>query len=193
MADNEYKQTIFSMRQKLASIQRRAESVCVQSQNLKRQTESAKVESLQKMIELRIQSEARRRGIVSVRKDPRRLKSSILVATGTSILGGLLTKDGWGALNSGLAGLDGALQRFGRAEWVVLLGKRIVVAASDRLPIQGHWLAWESLKLALEELQNKALAGAELGSLDDVLHGLEQGRERRFIPVKLVVKQPESK
>jgi hypothetical protein len=121
-----------------------------------RQAEAAKVESMRKMIEGSIKSKARLRGMVSVRKDPRLLKSSILVTADASIWGGLLTRDGWGALNSGLSSFDEALQRFGRAEWTVLLGRRIIVAASDSTPIQKSWLAWESLKTDLEELQKEA-------------------------------------
>ena len=121
-----------------------------------------------------------------LRKDTRLLQSSILVTAGGFILGGLLTKDRWGALNYGLAGLDGALQGSGHAKWVVLLGKRIVVAASENNPLEGKWLAWDSLKLAMAELRNKAQLGEALGTLDDVLSRLEQKGERRFIPVIVV-------
>jgi hypothetical protein len=119
------------------------------------------------------------------------LKSGALFATGSFIIGGLLTQDKWAALNSGLSGLDGALQGFGRARWVVSLGKRIVVTASEGTPLEGKWLAWESLKLALEELRNKALFGEALGNLDDVLYRLEHKSERRFIPVNMPI-QPKS-
>ncbi len=193
MADNGHEQTILGIRRELASIHQRARSVCVRSQNSMRQAEAAKVESMRKMIEGSIKSKARLRGMVSVRKDPRLLKSSILVTAGASILGGLLTRDGWGALNSGLSSFDEALQRFGRAEWTVLLGRRIIVAASDSTPTQKPWLAWGILKTALEELQKEASAGEALGNLDDVLHRLEQRQGWKFIPVKQMTGQPESK
>jgi hypothetical protein len=57
MANGEYQQTMFRMRQELASIQRRAESICLRSQKLVRQAESAKVESLQKLLERKIEEE----------------------------------------------------------------------------------------------------------------------------------------
>jgi hypothetical protein len=189
MLINEHEHTLAKMRQELTLIETRAKKVSLQFQNLTREMESSKVVLLQKLLEEKMKCEARRRGAASVIKDKRRLQSSILVTAGGFILGGLLTKDGWGALNSGLAGLDGALQGFGRAKWVVLLGKRIVVAASENNPLEGKWLAWDSLKLAMDELRNKALGGEALGNLDDVLSRLEQKRERRFIPVIVVTGQ----
>jgi len=193
MSGEESRQTMLRVRQELASIQRRANSVCVQSQSLVRQTESAKVESLQKHLERKIEEEARRRGMASIRRDKRRLPIGVSAAAISFVAGGLLFRDGLAAVNSGLAGFERALQGFGRARWVVLLGRRIVVAASDSIPIQGQWLAWESLKLALEELRSRALGGEVLGNLDDVLSRLEQKRERRLIPFKLAPGQLESK
>lgn len=69
----------------------------------------------------------------------------------------------------------------------MLLGKRIVVAASENNPLEGKWLAWDSLKLAMDELRNKALGGEALGNLDDVLYRLEHKSERRFINVRLPI------
>ena len=70
-----------------------------------------------------------------------------------------------------------------------LSGKRIVVAASENNPLEGKWLAWDSLKLAMDELRNKAQLGEALGTLDDILSRLEQKGERRFIPVMVVKNQ----
>ena len=193
MSGGESQQTMLRMRQPLALIQRRAESVCVQSQSLVRQTESVKVESLQKLLEWKIEQEARRRGITSIRRDRRRLPIGVSVAAISFVAGGLLFRDGLAAVNSGLSGFEGALRALGRARWVVLLGKRIVVSASDSIPIEGQWFAWGSLKLALEDLRSKALGGEVLGNLDDVLSRLEQKRERRLIPFKLAPGQLESK
>jgi hypothetical protein len=171
------------MRQELTLIETWAKKVSLQLQNLAREMESSKVELLQKLLEEKMKSEARRRGAALVIGDKRRLKSSLMVTAGSFVLGGLLTRNGWSALNSGLAGLDGALQGFGRAKWVVLLGQRIVVAASESTPLEGKWIAWDSLKLAMDELKNKASGGEALGNLDDVLYRLEHKKEKRFIPV----------
>jgi len=186
MLRNEHKQTLANMRQELSLIETRAKEVSLRLQNLEREVGASKVESLQKLLEEKIKSEARRRGAALVIRDTRRLRSSVLVAAGSFIIGGLLTKDEGFALSAGLSGLDGAFQGFGRARWVVLLGKSIVVAASESTPLEGKWIAWESLKLAMEELRKKAQLGEALGTLDDVLSRLEQKRERRFIPVIVV-------
>jgi hypothetical protein len=156
MLINDHKQTLPEMRQELTLIESRAKKVSLQLQALVREMESSKIELLQKLLEQKIESEARRRGVVLVKKDTRRLGIGVLFGAGSFIIGGLLTKDKWAALNSGLSGLDGALQGFGRASWVVLLGKSIVVTASESTPLEGKWLAWESLKLAMEELRGKA-------------------------------------
>jgi len=186
MLRNEYKETLAKMRQELTPIATRAKKVSQHFQNLIKEAESSKVESLQKLLEEKIKSEARRRGAALVIRDTRRLRNSVLVAAGSFVIGGLLTKDEGFALSAGLAGLEGAFQGFGRARWVVLLGKSIVVTASESTPLEGKWIAWESLKLAMEELRKKAQLGEALGTLDDVLSRLEQKGERRFIPVIVV-------
>ena len=193
MLRNAHEHTITKMRQELTLIETWAKKVSLQLQNLAREMESSKVELLQKLLEEKMKSEARRRGAALVKKDTRRLGIGVLFGAGSFIIGGLLAQDKWAALNSGLSGLDGALQGFGRAKWVVLLGKRIVVAASENNQLEGKWLAWDSLKLAMDELRNKALGGEALGNLDDVLYRLEHKRERRFIPVNLPIVQLKSK
>ena len=184
MLRNDHEEAFAKVRQELTLIETRAKKVSQHFQNLLKEAESLKVESLRKLLEEKIKSEARRRGAASVIKDKRRLQSSILVTAGSFILGGLLTQDEWGALNSGLAGLDGALQGFGRAKWVVLLGKRIVVAASENIPSQGNWLPWERTELALEELRKKAQSGKALGNIDDILYTLEHNQGKTFVLVK---------
>lgn len=175
MLRNEHKETLAKIRQELTLIDTQAKRISLQFQHLQREVELLKVELLQRLLEQKIESEARRRGVVSVMKDRKRLRSSMLVAAGGFILGGLLTQDKWAALNAGLSGLEGTLQGFGCARWIVLLGKPIIVRASESTPMEGKWLPWESLKLAMGELKKKALGGETLGNLDDVLHMLEQG------------------
>jgi len=162
------------MREDLHLIEAHATKVLVQFENLLKEAEASKVESLQKLLEQNIKSEALRRGAVSVVKDGNRLRTSLLFTAGSFIAGGLLTRDKWVALDSGIAGLNGALQAFGRSRWFVLFAARIVVIACDSTPPPGNWLAWESLKPAMEDLKRRALMGEALGNLDDVLHRLQQ-------------------
>ena len=190
MLSNEHKETLAKMRQELTLIETRAKKISQHFQKLTREVESLKVESLQKLLAKKIKSEALGRGVASVIRDRKRFESGAFSAVGNFIIGGLLTQDKWAAVNSGLSGLDGALQGFGRARWVVLLGKSIVVAASENNQLEGKWLAWDSLKLAMEELRKKAQLGEALGTLDDVLSRLEQKRERGFIPIIVVTGQP---
>jgi hypothetical protein len=162
-------------RQNLRLIEAHAKKVLVQFQNFVKETEASKVDSLQKLLEQKIKSEALRRGAASVIKDRSRLRTSLVFTAGSFIAGGLLSRDKWVALDSGIAGLNGALQVFGRSRWFVLFAGRIVVIACDSTPPPGNWLALESLKPAMEDLKKRALTGETLGNLDDVLHKLQQG------------------
>lgn len=171
----EYQDTLTTMRQKLTGIEFRTKKISNQLPQFQKEVEALKVELLQKLLERKIESETRRRGVESVMKDRNRLRSSVLVAACGFILGGLLTKDKWSALNTGLSSLDETLKGFGNARWNVLLGKRILVAANENTPLDGNWLPWESLKLAMDKSKKKALSGEKLGNLDDVLHRLERG------------------
>lgn len=148
MLRNGYRETLAKMRQELTLIEAQTEIISRQSEHLQREVESSKVELLQRLLEQKIASEARRRGVVSVMKDRKRLRNSMLVAAGGFILGALLTQDKWAALNAGLSGLDGTLQGLGCARWIVLLGKRILVTTSESTPLGGKWFPWENLKLA---------------------------------------------
>lgn len=78
---------------------------------------------------------------MSLMKNKKRLRGSLLVAAGGFILGELVTKDKFAALNAGLSGFDGVLQRFGHTKWVVSFGKKIVVAPSESIPSEGEWIA----------------------------------------------------
>jgi hypothetical protein len=172
---SEFEQALARIRQETTLIETRAKSASFQLQNLTRETESSKVELLQKLFEDKIKSETRRRGAASIIRDGNRLRTSILWTAGSFIVGGLVTRDEKFALDSALAGFNGALQGFGRSRWFVQLGERIVVTATEFVPSEEKWIAWETLKSAMVELRKKVLAEDALGNLDDVLHKLQQG------------------
>lgn len=183
---NEREQVLAKLKEEFALIETRARKVSARIEVRTREKESSKIAFLQQFLEEQMKSEARRRGLVSLIKDKKRLRGSLLVAAGGFILGGLITKDKFAALHAGLSSFDGALQGFGDTKWVVSLGKKVVVAPSESTTSEGEWIAWESVKLAMGELKNRALGGEVLGDLDDVISRLKRGR-RGLVFVRLPV------
>ena len=131
-----------------------------------------KVDALQNYLEEQRKSAARDRGIASLIKDRKRVRNSLLVAAGSFIFGGLLTRDKFGALTAGMSGFDGMVQGFGESKWRVLLGKRILVVPEETISPQVTWITLASFHKTMEELKKRALWGEKLGSLDDVISKL---------------------
>jgi hypothetical protein len=96
------------------------------------------------------------------------------VAAGGFILGGLIAKDKYDALNAGMSGFDGVLQGFGETKWAVSLQKELVVVPYDAITTKGTWVTLESLIAAIHDLKTEALQGKQLGTLDNVIQRLRQ-------------------
>ena len=96
----------------------------------------------------------------------------MLVAAGGFILGGLLTRDKFGALIAGMSGFDGMVQGLGESKWCVLLGKKISVVPEETIYPEVTWITLDSFYKTMEELKKRALDGGKLGNLDDVISKL---------------------
>ena len=142
---------------KAMEINSRFEALC-------RETESIKVDALQNYLEEQKKSVARDIGISSLIKDRKRVRDSLLVAAGGLILGGLLTRDKFGALTAGMSGFDGMVQGFGESKWCVLLGKKISVVPEGTISPQVTWIALASFYKTMVELKTRALSGEKLGN-----------------------------
>ena len=177
MSNSSWNQTIVNLKNELASIKGRAEEISNRFQMLGGEAESLKIEFLQQSLEKQRGYVARCRGVVSLTRDKKKIGTILAVAAGGFILDGLITKNKYAALNTGMSGLDGALRRYGEAEWAVSLGKEVIVTPEDRLPSKGTWVTLESLKKAMEGLKAEAFRGQQLGNLDNVIHKLEQSRK----------------
>ncbi len=152
---------------KASDINSRFEALC-------RETESIKVDALQNYLEEQKNSAARDIGISSLIKDRKRVHDSLLVAAGGFILGGLLTRNKFGALTAGMSGFDGMVQGFGESKWCVLLGKKISVVPEGTISPEVTWITLASFYKIMEELKKRALSGANLGSIDDVISKLKE-------------------
>ena len=160
------------LRQELTLTEVKAKEIGGRLEVLRRETESGKVDALQNYLEEQKKSAARDRGIASLIRDRKRVGDSLLVAAGSFILGGLLTRDKFGALSAGMSGFDGMVQGLGESKWCVLLGKKISVVPEETISPQVTWMTLASFHKTMEELKKRALSGEKLGSLDDVISKL---------------------
>ena len=162
------------LRQELILTEVKAREIGSRFEVLRRETESIKVDALQNYLEEQRKSAARDRGIASLIKDRKRVRDSLLVAAGSFILGGLLTRDKFGAVTAGMSGFDGIVQGFGESKWCVLLGKKISVVPEEMIFPQVTWITLASFHKTMEELKKRALAGENLGNLDDFISKLKK-------------------
>jgi len=162
------------LRQELILTEVKAREIGSRLEILRRETEYMKVDALQNYLEEQRKSAAYDRGIASLIKDRKRVRSSLLVAAGGFILGGLLTRDKLEAVTAGMSGFDGMVQGYGESKWRVLLGKKISVVPEETISPQVTWITLASFYKTTEELKKRALAGANLGNLDDVISKLTE-------------------
>ena len=164
--------TLEHLRQELTLNEAKASEIGNRFEILCRETESIKVDALQNYLEEQRKSVARDRGIASLIKDRKRVRDSVLVAAGSFVLGGLLTRDKFGAITAGISGFDGMVQGLGESKWCVLLGKKISVVPEETISPQATWITLASFYKTMEELKKRALAGEKLGNLDNVISKL---------------------
>ena len=157
------------LRQELTLTEAKAREIRSRFKLLCRDAEYIKIDALQKYLEERKKSAARERGIDYLIKDKKMVRDSLLIAAGSFILGGLLTRDKFGALTAGMSGFDGVIQGVGESKWYVLLGKKISVVPEEMIFPQATGIAFDSFCRMLEELKRRALAGEKLGNLDDIV------------------------
>jgi hypothetical protein len=124
---------------------------------------------LQNDIEEQRKSTARDRGISYLIKDRKRVRDSLFFAGIGFILGGLLTRDKYGAVTAGMSGFDGMVQGYGESKWCVILGKKISTVPEEMISPQVTWITLASFYKMMGELKKRALAGKKLGNLDDII------------------------
>ena len=182
MSKSDYQQAVAELKEELALIETKAKGVSTRVEALAREAESSKIVFLQHFLEVKMRSEARRRGMVWLIKDKKRLSNSVLISVSDFVLQGFITQDKFVALHTGLSSFNSELQELGHANWAVSLGKRISVAPIEEVTSEGEWITWESLKTAMAELRKRALSGKVMGDLDSVISELKQeGRVLVFV------------
>jgi hypothetical protein len=167
-------EVLANLRQELTAAEIRATETTSRFKTLWRVSESLKIDVLQSYLEERRKSQARDKGIASLIKDRKKFRDSLLLAAGSFVLGGLLTRDKFGAITAGMSGFDGMVQGLGESKWYVILGKKISVIPEETISPKVMVIAFDSFDKMTEELKKKALAGEKLGNLDDVISLLEK-------------------
>jgi len=177
MTETGWETTIKCLRQQLASIKNRALAASAKFEELRRQAEFTKIQSLTYQLEARRKFLAQSRGVASLIKNPNNLPSAGLWAAGLSVLTRMFTKD-W--FTAGVTGTNEALRGLGETEWVVCLEKNLAVAPWDNIRQEGVWVTWKSLMIALDELAVRA-KDESLGNLDNIISELKKSRKLLFV------------
>ena len=180
MKETNWENALEDLKHRLDLIQSRAHEDSTRFKELCRQAEYTKVQFLAHQLESRRKHLARSRGVAYV-AEPRRSLPLLGASAVISILTGIITKDGHAAMNVGIGGLSGALQGLRETEWAVCLGKHLAVASQDHITRGDVWVTWDSLQIALHELEERAKSGAPLGSLDNIISELKKSKKIFFV------------
>jgi len=178
MAETGWETTIKNLKQQLALIKNQTLTASVRFEELRRQAEFTKIQSLTYQLEARRKFLTQNRGYTSLIKNPNNLPSAGLWAAGLTVLTYMFTKD-W--LNASVRGVNGAFMRHGETEWAVCIGKHLAVASEDHITWDDVWVTWDSLQAALHELEERAKSGAPLGSLDNIISELKKSNKLLFV------------
>ena len=177
MTETGWEKRLNGLRHQLASIKNRALADSVRFEELRRQAEFTKIQSLTYQLEARRKHLARSRGVASLIKNPNNLPAAGLWAVGLSVFIGMFTKD-W--LTAGVTGANGVLRGLGETEWAVCLETELAVAPRDSVRQGEVWVTWKSLMIALDELAVCA-KDESLGNLDNIIAELLKNKNVVFV------------
>lgn len=155
---------IVNLTQELTANELRAREIARRFETLQRILESLKIDVFQSCLEEQRKSRACYRGFASLIKDKKKIRDSLLVAAGILVLGGLLTRDKFGAITAGMSSFDGMVQGLGESKWYILLGEKISIVPEETIPPQASMMTLNSFCIEL--------AGEKLGNLDNVISKL---------------------
>jgi hypothetical protein len=196
ISKNNFEQTLYVLKQEIASIKERARTTFTEFEEVSRQAESLKVAFLLHRLEAQRKSLARIRGYESIMRNRKRLGFSLGAAAAGLIFGGIITKDKFAAVSTGLSSFDAIIQGLGETAWAMSLGRELIVVAEDQITPDKIWVTWESMKNALVQLEKKTSQGVGLGTLNNVISRLQKCRELVYFglsetkPIQLERREP---
>ena len=180
-----WEKRVNALRQEVTQVMSEARISSGKFQELQKQAECCKVQFLAYEIEARCKSLARNRGLASITKNQKGLPVVLGIAVAASILTGMVSKDRFSPLNAGMLGFNGALQGLGKTDWAVCLGRQLAIVSRNNIASGQVWLTWESVRVALHELEQRAQNGAHLGDLNAVI--CEVNRSKKLVVYVSVV------
>ncbi len=178
MHNNTLTKSIGNLRKELVQIDDTAAQVASQCRMLQVTVEQLKVAILKQTLLSRSQSQAIQEGITSVVRDKQKLGLSLGVAVTSMILSGGISKDKFTALKKGISAFNATAQEFGRTRFAVSLDRDLLVIPCDRISAVRKWVTLESLLAVSDELMTEASQGIPLGTLDNILQRLSQGKKK---------------
>ncbi len=181
MSKKDWEQTLDGLKQEIASIKGRAGMFSVKFEEVRRQAESFKIKVLIHRLDERRRSLARTRGYTSIIRDSKGLGISLGAAAAGLIFGGIISRDKFAAVGTGLSSFDAAVQGLGETTWAVSLGKDLTILPGDNTTPGKTRVTWGSLKSALAQLEREALRGIALGNLDNVISRLQERKELVYL------------
>ena len=181
MTETGWETTIKGLRQQLALIKNRALAASARFEELRRQAEFTKIQSLTYQLEARRKFLSQSREVASLIKNPNNLPYAGLWAAGLAVLTSMFTKD-W--FTAGVTGVNETLRGLGETEWVVCFRPNLVVAPRDSVRQGKVWVTWESLMITLDELAGRA-KNEPLGNLDNIITELLKNENIVFLPPPL--------
>ena len=101
--------TLNNIRQKLDSVRRHTHAASIAFEELRTQAESLKIRALKHHLDRQRALLAGSRGLITIMRNRKALRSSLVIAAAASAVTGVLSKDKWSAANAGLSALDGML------------------------------------------------------------------------------------
>ena len=179
MRETFWEKTLRDLRHQLDLIHSRAHEDAVRFEELREQIESTKIRFLVYQFDTRRKFLARSRGAAYI-AEPRKSLPLLGVSAAISILTGMITKDGDAAINVGIRGLNGALQGLGETDWAVSLGTNLEIAPLDNVGQGKDWVTWDSLMIAMRELELRAQEES-LGNLDNIVAELRKSKSLAFV------------
>ena len=178
MDNNDLTKSIGNLRIGLGQIEGTADKVTNQFHNLQVTAEQLKIAILKQTLLDRSQSEAIQEGMTSVIRDKKKLGLSLGVAVAGMFISGVISKDKHSALVGGLSSFNNTLQGFSRNKFAVSLDRDLLVRPFDQISASRKWVTLESIMAVTEELMADISHGAPLGTLDNILQRLRQGKNK---------------
>ena len=181
MSDSRWTQTIADLKKQFALMESRSHNIGRHFEALQREAESLKIEFLKHSLQKQRKALARERGMGLLIRDKKKIGTSLAVAVGGLIFGGLISKDKYTALNTGISGFDGVLLGLGETNCVVSLEKGLVVMPTNVNLPRGAWVTFESLIAAVDDLKAEAWQKKQLGNLNDIIQKLQQSAKLIYV------------